>query len=142
AFGYVMLGMAVMMLTRFLTGTVSLLLWGAWILSVAVGLIAWAQAVAARHRLAWTLRSGAVFAGLWSVLMLVGAASGGESVLQPLTHLRGAPAVGTTSEIAYVEAKSVADVDARLAEAAARDQWTLIDFYRSEERRVGRGGES
>jgi len=129
AFGYVMLGMAVMMLTRFLTGTVSLLLWGAWILSVAVGLIAWAQAVAARHRLAWTLRSGAVFAGLWSVLMLVGAASGGESVLQPLTHLRGAPAVGTTSEIAYVEAKSVADVDARLAEAAARDQWTLIDFY-------------
>src|SRR3546814_4376735 len=28
AFGYVMVGMAVMMLTRFLTGTMSLLLWG------------------------------------------------------------------------------------------------------------------
>lgn len=118
AFGYVMVGMAVMMLTRFLTGTVGLLLWGAWILSVAVGLIAWAQAVAARHRLAWTLRSGAAFAGLWAVLMLVGAASGGESALQPLAHLRGAPTVGTT-----------ADVDARLADAAARGQWTLIDFF-------------
>src|SRR3546814_3677364 len=79
------------LLTRFLTGTMSLLLWGGWILLVAVGLVAWAQAVAARQRLVWTLRSGAVLAGLWSLFMLVGAASGGDSILQPLTHLRGAP---------------------------------------------------
>lgn len=131
AFGYVMLGMAVMMLTRFLTGTLSLVLWGAWILSVAIGLVAWAQGVAERQRLAWTLRSGAVFAGLWSVLMLVGAASGGDSVSQPLGHLRIA-STGTASVVPapdYVPAKSVADVDALLSEAAARDQWTLIDFY-------------
>ncbi len=131
AFGYVMVGMAVMMLTRFLPGTVSLVLWGAWVLSVAIGLIAWGQAVAAKHRLAWTLRSGAVFAGLWSVLMLVGAASGGESALQPLVHLRGesvstAPAA---AGVAYAQAKSVEDVDAHLAQAALRGQWTLIDFY-------------
>lgn len=131
AFGYVMVGMAVMMLTRFLPGTVSLVLWGAWVLSVAIGLIAWGQAVAAKHRLAWTLRSGAVFAGLWSVLMLVGAASGGESALQPLAHLRGesvstAPAA---AGVAYAQAKSVEDVDAHLAQAALRGQWTLIDFY-------------
>ncbi|PLC54258.1 hypothetical protein CR155_09100 [Pollutimonas nitritireducens] len=74
----------------------------AWILSIAVGLIAWAQAVAARQQLAWALRSGAVFAGLWSV-----------------------EATRTT----YVHAKSVADVDARVAEAAMRGEWTLIDFY-------------
>ena len=131
AFGYVMLGMAVMMLTRFLTGTLALMLWGAWILSMAIGLIAWAQAVAGRQRLAWTLRSGAAFAGLWSVLMLVGAASGGDSVSQPLAHLRG---TGQVVDVAattpnYVPAKSVEDVDARLHDAAARGQWTLIDFY-------------
>lgn len=130
AFGYVMVGMAVMMLARFLTGTVSLVLWGAWVLLVAVGLVAWAQAVAARQRLVWTLRSGAVLAGLWSLFMLVGAASGGDSILQPLTHLRGAPvAAAATAQVSYVQAKSVADVDTRLAEAAARGQWTLIDFY-------------
>ncbi|WP_409079891.1 protein-disulfide reductase DsbD [Pusillimonas sp. SM2304] len=130
AFGYVMVGMAVMMLTRFLTGPMSLLLWGAWILLVAVGLVAWAQAVAARQRLAWALRSAAVFVGLWSVLMLVGAASGGNAILQPLAHLRGAPAAATaTAQVSYVQAKSVADVDARLSEGAARGQWTLIDFY-------------
>src|SRR3546814_15588276 len=109
------------LLTRFLTGTMSLLLWGGWILLVAVGLVAWAQAVAARQRLVWTLRSGAVLAGLWSLFMLVGAASGGDSILQPLTHLRGAPtAAAATAEVTYVQAKSVADVNARLAEAAAR----------------------
>ena len=129
-FGYIMVGMAVMMLTRFLTGTAALLLWGVWILSMAVGLIAWAQAVAQRNRLAWTLRSGAVITGLWSVLMLVGAASGGESALQPLADLRGGvAAVNAAPQLTYVEAKSVADVDARLADAAAIGQWTLIDFY-------------
>ena len=130
AFGYIMLGMAVMMLARFLPGTVSLVLWGVWVLLVAVGLIAWAQAVGAKHRLVWTLRSGALLAGLWSVFMLVGAASGGDSILMPLAHLRVAQANAvTTKEVAYVQAKSVADVNDRLAQAAIRDQWTLIDFY-------------
>lgn len=131
AFGYVMVGMAVMMLTRFLPGTVGLVLWGAWVLSVAIGLIAWGQAVATKHRLAWTLRSGAVFVGLWSVLMLVGAASGGESALQPLAHLRGGSTSAAPAEagVAFVQAKSVEDVDEHLAQAASRDQWTLIDFY-------------
>ena len=131
AFGYVMAGMAVMMLARFLPATVSLVLWGAWILSVAIGLIAWGQAVAAKHRLAWTLRSAAAFGGLWSVLMLVGAASGGGSALQPLAHLRAesTATAAAAAGVAYLPAKSVKDVDAHLAQAASRGQWTLIDFY-------------
>lgn len=130
-FGYVMLGMAVMMLDRFLTGTLSLVLWSGWVLSVAIGLLAWAQAVAARIRLRWTLRTVAAFIGLWSVSMLIGAASGGTSVLQPLAHLRGSAQVpaGDAAKAAYIQAKSVEDVDARLAEAAKRGQWTLVDFY-------------
>lgn len=130
AFGYLMVGMAVIMLVRFLPGTLSLLLWGAWLLSIAIGLLAWAQAAPARPRLVWVLRTGAVFIGLWSVLMLLGAASGGSSVLQPLTHLGGGSAAASTPSVPdYVQAKSVEDVDARLAEAAAQGQWTLVDFY-------------
>lgn len=131
AFGYVMVGMAIMMLDRFLPGTVSLVLWGLWVLSVAIGLLAWAQAVANRVRLQWTLRTVSAFVGLWSVLMLVGAASGGASTLQPLAHLRGSAQVpgADTAKISYLQAKSVEDVDARLADAGRRGQWTLIDFY-------------
>ncbi|MPN16269.1 Thiol:disulfide interchange protein DsbD [bioreactor metagenome] len=105
------------------------MLWGAWVLSIAIGLIAWGQAVAARHRLVWMLRSGAAFTGLWAVLMLVGAASGGASAFQPLAHLQGTSATPAATKMAYVQAKSTSDVDARIAEAGARSQWTLIDFY-------------
>ncbi|MGB3431184.1 protein-disulfide reductase DsbD [Achromobacter sp.] len=131
AFGYVMVGMAVMMLDRFLPATVSLMLSGAWILSIAIGLLAWAQALAQRLRLMWALRTLGAIAGLWSIFMLVGAASGGESASQPLAHLRAASsaAASATAKPAYVQAKSVDDVDKRLAQAAAQGQWTLIDFY-------------
>nr|WP_260473392.1 protein-disulfide reductase DsbD [Stenotrophomonas maltophilia] len=131
AFGYVMVGMAIMMLTRFLPDAASLVLWGAWALSVAIGLLAWGRAVPERPRLAWTLRTGAALGGLWSVLMLLGGASGGESAWQPLAHLRthASVAAATTQKIDYVQAKTVDDVDARLTDAVERGQWTLIDFY-------------
>jgi thiol:disulfide interchange protein DsbD len=130
-----MLGMAVMMLSRFLPGAVGLLLWGAWGLALAVGLLAWAQAAA--RRLAWTLRSGAAVAGLWSALMLIGAAAGADSALQPLAPLRSAEAATATASaystpaarVRHVQAKSTQDVDALLAQAGARGQWSLIDFY-------------
>lgn len=128
-FGYVMLGLAIMMLARFLPGALNLLLWGAWSLAVAVGLVAWAQLVAYRQRLAWALRFFAAFVGVWSILMLTGAASGATSILQPLAHLHAVGSSVNTLGVSYVSAKSVEDVDKRLVEARTRGQWTLIDFY-------------
>lgn len=60
---------------------------------------------------------------------LVGAASGGESVLQPLAHLREAAPAVAAGELEYVEAESVGDVNARVQQAAAEGKWTLFDFY-------------
>ena len=53
-------------------------------------------------------------------------------MLQPLAHLGGGTTVASESAATtpeYVEAKSVEDVEARLEEASARGEWTLIDFY-------------
>jgi thiol:disulfide interchange protein DsbD len=125
-----MVAMAISMLARFLPATAGLTLWGAWLLAFAVGLVAWAQALTHRKRAVWMLRFGAAFTGFWSILILVGAASGADSVLQPLAHLRGSvPTATAASGVRYIAAKSVADVDAQLAKAAARGEWTLIDFY-------------
>lgn len=130
AFGYVMVAMAISMLARFLPATAGLTLWGAWLLALAMGLVAWAQALTDRKRAVWMLRFSAAITCFWSILILVGAASGANSLLQPLAHLRGsAPAATAASGVRYVAAKSVADVDAQLAKAAARGEWTLIDFY-------------
>lgn len=129
AFGYIMLAMAVTMVSRFLPGVITLMLWGAWLLAVAVGLIAWAYALSERPRAGWSLRFVAALLGVWSVLCLVGAASGSNSVLQPLAHLRSAGPAPAAASIDYIAAKSAADVDARVAEGGQRGQWTLIDFY-------------
>lgn len=131
-FGFVMVAMAIYMLDRFLPGPAGLMLWGAWALAIAVGLFAWAKALPADGQAGWPLRFASVFAGLWSTLMLVGAASGGDSALRPLEHFGAAVAATGPAAPAkpdYVAAKSIADVDARIAEAGARGEWTMIDFY-------------
>lgn len=129
AFGYAMLAMAVLMLERFVPKALGLALWGGWALVAAVGVLAWAQALQGRTQLAWGLRSVAALSAAWALLVLVGAASGGQSLLQPLAHLQPGQAPAGSSKPAYVQAKTVEDVDARIAQAAQRGQWTLIDFY-------------
>ncbi len=132
AFAYVMTGMAILMLSRFLPGSVSLLLWGALGVGIAVGFAAWAWAMRATPA-TWTLTFASALTGIWSVFMLLGAASGSDSVWQPLARANATVASGTNarsgSAVDYVSVKSAEDVDARIAEAAARGQWTLIDFY-------------
>ncbi|WP_245559580.1 protein-disulfide reductase DsbD [Luteimonas mephitis] len=130
-FGYVMVAMAILMLVRVVSGPIGLLLWGTWALAVAVGLFAWAHGRRDDSRGGWSLRFASLLAGFWSCLMLVGAAAGGDSVLHPLERFGTATAATTTTStrLEYVAAKSVQDVNARIAEAGARGQWTLIDFY-------------
>lgn len=131
AFGYAMVGMALMMLARFLPGTLSLALWGAWLLSIAIGLLAWGQALTNRYRLVWTLRLGTVLASLWGTLMVVGAASGSDSSLQPLAQLRNTSSTNAPAApaVSYLQAKSIAEVQAHITQAGAKGQWTLLDFY-------------
>ncbi|VVE53658.1 protein-disulfide reductase DsbD [Pandoraea anhela] len=138
AFAYVMVGMAVMMLSRFLPGHVSLAMWGALGLGLAVGVAGWAWAIRGKTA-GWALVFLATLTGLWSVMLLVGAAAGSDSLMRPLAQAnigngggRGGPeAAGErkTGPVDYVSVKSAQDVDARIAQAAAKGQWTLIDFY-------------
>ncbi|APD11417.1 thiol:disulfide interchange protein [Pandoraea vervacti] len=135
AFAYVMVGMANMMLGRFLPGYIGLALWGALGLGLSVGLASWAWAMRARTA-CWPLAFASALAALWSVLLLVGAASGGASVVQPLAHARagvvaslGETGTGGGKPVDFVGVKSADDVDTRIAQAADRGQWTLIDFY-------------
>lgn len=128
-FGYLMVAMAIYMLSRFFSGSVSLLLWGGWVLAIAVGLMGWGISRPTGCRGGWALRFASVLVGLWATLMLVGAAAGGASTLTPLAGLNVAVQTRAAEPLTYVSAKSVEDVDARVAEASAAGQWTLIDFY-------------
>ncbi|MCP1175834.1 protein-disulfide reductase DsbD (plasmid) [Ralstonia solanacearum] len=72
-------------------------------------------------------------AALAGAILLVGLASGGRDLLQPLSHLRaGAVAPASTAGPALVRferIRSVAELDARLVQAAAAGKPVLLDFY-------------
>ncbi|AJW46401.1 MULTISPECIES: protein-disulfide reductase DsbD [Ralstonia] len=72
-------------------------------------------------------------AALAGAILLVGLASGGRDLLQPLSHLRaGLMAPASTAGPALVRferIRSVAELDARLVQAAAAGKPVLLDFY-------------
>ena len=128
-FGFVLLGLAVSMLDRFVDASTSLVLWGAWLMAVAAGLMALAASSPTTPFRLWTSRTAAATAAVWAVALLLGGAGGGRDPWQPLAGLHAGASQPATTIPDHVEVKSVEDVAARLDAAGARGQWTLVDFY-------------
>jgi len=62
--------------------------------------------------------------------MLAGVLGGARDPLQPLGFLRSEAAAGGVSpQLTFERVKSVAELDARIGEAAARGQPAMLDFY-------------
>ncbi|HQR97208.1 MULTISPECIES: protein-disulfide reductase DsbD [unclassified Polaromonas] len=132
-FGFVLLGTAIMFVARILPAALTLGLWGAWLLAIALSLLALGRKLGlGRGRL--TSRYLALLLGLWGGAMVIGAAGGAHNPLQPLAF----PAKGITSAHAatgndfmarFQPVKTQQALEVRVAEAGQRGQWTLVDFY-------------
>jgi thioredoxin:protein disulfide reductase len=61
--------------------------------------------------------------------MLAGVFGGARDPLQPLGFLRSEAASGVSPRLTFERVGSVAELDARVAEAAARGQPVMLDFY-------------
>lgn len=132
-FGFVLLAMAVSMLGRVSPASVTLALWGAWLLALAFGLMALAAQRDPASPWRWSTRGAAAIIAVWAVAMMAGGAGGASDPWRPLAAL-SRPATATAaspaaSPVAYLPAKSATDLARRLTEAGAREQWTLVDFY-------------
>jgi thiol:disulfide interchange protein DsbD len=131
-FGMMLLGVAIWMVTPVLPGGVQMLLWSIWLLTASALLGIFSPVTPQHARTPVAARS--IGFGLLTVaaLLLIGAASGGQSVLQPLAHLRSAQA-GSLPEaaagLAFERIKTVADLEAALAQAKAKGQPVMLDFY-------------
>lgn len=133
-FGFILLGTAIWFMERVIPDSATMALWGA--LTLSIGIVAWRLArthwlSGAVHHLTGTL---GLLVCLWGALMVVGAAAGGDRILQPLKpfsastgHLSESPQL--TNRIEFGAFKSLDDLDAALDTAAAKGQWTLVDFY-------------
>ncbi len=123
-FGFVFLGLAVWMLSRILSGALTLALWGL----LALGAAAWAftaATVSPRTRLA--SRFAGLVLAVVGAAQLLGALGGGNDPLQPLAGVIGGRL--ETRELAFRTIKSSADLDRELAAASAAGKPLLFDFY-------------
>jgi thiol:disulfide interchange protein DsbD len=135
-FGMMLLGVAIWMVSPVLPGAVHMLLWAAWLLTAAALLGIFAPHTPQHSRTPVAARSTGFGLLAMAALLLIGAASGGQSVLQPLIHIRSAQAEGLpgAGAVAHTGLKferiaNVEALDAALAQAQQKGQTVMLDFY-------------
>jgi thiol:disulfide interchange protein DsbD len=133
-FGMMLLGVAITLLSPVVPPGLVMLLWAAWLLTGA-GLLGAFVPLAQPQRRGATAARGAGFALMaFAGVLLLGAASGGQSVLQPLGHMRlaqetGAPSTQRANAVHFERVANSAALDAALAQAEAKGQAVMLDFY-------------
>ena len=131
AFGFMMLGLAIWMLSRILPGPVTLALWGVLIFMAGVylgGLTTLTPESATTQKLGKGLGLLGVFYG---AVLVLGSLAGGHSLLQPLSGIvmGSQPAAIDTRGLDFRRIKTVEDLDAALAAASAEAKPAMLDFY-------------
>ncbi len=132
-FGFVLLGVAIWMVAPVLPAWIVMLAWAALLVVAAVYLGAF-DALGPDPRGLLRLGKGlGLLAALAGAIQIVGVASGGRDPLQPLSHLGSlseAPGAQAGKQaVRFERVRSVAELDARVAQAAAAGRPVLLDFY-------------
>ncbi|UGQ46909.1 protein-disulfide reductase DsbD [Massilia endophytica] len=130
-FGLLLLAVAVWMISPVLPVVVAMVLWGGLAILCAVFLRVGEPVPAGAAAGAYATKALGVLFLLGGLFELVGAASSGRDVLQPLAHLRGGTAAGADSTAAhagprFTRIRTVAELDGILASTT---QPVLLDFY-------------
>ncbi len=132
AFGFMMLGLAVWMLSRILPGTVTMFLWAILIFMAGVfmgGLTTLTNESSVPQKLG---KGFGFLAVIYGVILLLGSLTGGSNPLQPLASVNlgsGATVVDAEHELPFQRIKSVDDLDREIATASTSGKTVLLDFY-------------
>ncbi len=131
AFGFMMLALAIWMLSRILPGTVTMLLWAVLVFMAGV-FMGGLTTLTRESGVAEKLGKGFGFlAIIYGVILLLGSLTGGSNPLKPLASvsLGGGAATEEQHELPFKRIKSVDDLDNEIAIASAAGKTTLLDFY-------------
>jgi len=133
AFGFMMLGLAIWMLSRILPDGVTLALWGALIFMGGVflgGLTTLTGDATGSQKFG---KGVGVMAIMYGAVLLFGSLSGGSSLLRPLDGIsvgtRGQGAAAAHEGLEFQRIKTVADLENALELAAAQGKTAMLDFY-------------
>ena len=132
AFGFMMLGLAIWMLSRILPGNVTMLLWAVLIFMAGV-FMGGLTTLTSDSAIAQKLGKGFGFlAILYGCILLLGALTGGSNPLKPLASLNlgdGTMVAQEEHALPFRRVKTVNDLDQELAVAASAGKTAFLDFY-------------
>ena len=132
AFGFMMLGLAIWMLSRILSGNVTMLLWAVLVFMAGVsmgGLTTLTSESAVSQKLGKGFGSLAI---IYGVILLLGGLTGGSNPLQPLASINlgnGTTVAKTEHALPFERIKTVDDLDRELAAASGQGKSAFLDFY-------------
>jgi thiol:disulfide interchange protein DsbD len=132
AFGFMLLGLAIWMLSRILPGSVTLALWALLIFMSGIflgGLTTLGSDSSATQKLG---KGFGFLAIVYGLLLLLGALTGGSNPLKPLASVTFGGAGVTVAEQQHLEfqrIKTVDDLDREIAAAAGQGKTAMLDFY-------------
>ena len=128
AFGVMLLGVAVWMLSRILPGPVTLGLWA--VLAFVTGYYLFRKGTGSAAGGAVVVRRAlGALAALYGVAMLAGALAGNSNPLQPLAGLGASKTAAEGPRLEFARIKTVEDFDRELAAATAAGRPLMLDFY-------------
>ncbi len=132
AFGFMMLGLAIWMMSRVLPGEVTLALWGVLIFMAGVylgGLSTLTTESLGIHKLG---KGFGLLAITYGAVLLVGSLAGSNSMLRPLAALNTGGDSAIVAEhqgLDFQRIKTTADLDVALGAAASEGKSAMLDFY-------------
>jgi thiol:disulfide interchange protein DsbD len=128
-FGLLLLGVALWTIQPVLPLNLVLALWGTLLIGGAIVFGLFVPAAGPGRPRVWLRKTLGAVAAVFGLMQLIGAASGGRDVLQPLGHLAINPAVGATAvslPVSFQPITNVAELDAAVASAGRP---VMLDFY-------------
>ena len=130
AFGFMMLGLAIWMISRVLPDEVTLALWGVLIFMAGVYLGGLTTLNSESPGVQKLGKGFGLLAIIYGVVLLVGSLAGSNSILRPLAALNtGGGAEVSQHELEFRRIKTTADLDAAITLAATQGKSAMLDFY-------------
>ncbi len=129
AFGVLMLGIAIWMLSRILPDAVTMFLWAGLVLMTGIFMGAFSplpENSDTRHKLA---KGAGLIAVVYGILLVIGAATGGSDPLRPLHGSTLTSSGEARPHLEFRRIKSLDDLQEEIRLASASDRGVMLDFY-------------
>lgn len=129
AFGFMLIGVAVVLVNRLIPAEFGLLSWGLFVLAAA----AWLGQLSIKSAWQFWIQGLRIALLVYGVVLIIGASAGQTNPLKPLPNFAASASAGATKTIdahaGFKLVKTVADLEQEIAAANTEGKTVMLDFF-------------